>query len=272
MGTDKRYRFGATVVKCGIKNNCFKGYPERTMLLGNVVDLDMDEIVTDHIWIVVGKTLCELDLKAGDKIEFNARVGRYRKGYYKDKYDYKLNRMTKIEVTRANRELEENEITTKTPPTLLEYKEACERKEKEYQLELEKAKKQAENLQNVYNEQRTNAKNGIYPYSTPLGYFKPGNSNEPMVIDPYNAKHIKKAFELFSKGQSMQSISKEMRLIYPDMNTKKLKKILTQHVYIGKFKYRNKVRIGKHEPLISEELFNKVQIMLEKIKASKNKR
>lgn len=66
------------------------------------------------------KTLRELNLKEGDEIVFEARVSPYRKGYRKDKTDYKLNRMTKISVVRQNRELKENEITSATEPSFRE--------------------------------------------------------------------------------------------------------------------------------------------------------
>lgn len=83
-------------------------------------NLGFETLVTDHIWFTVGKTLKELNLKEGDEIEFNARISSYRKGYWKDKTDYKLNRMTKIIVVRQNRELRENEITSATEPSFEE--------------------------------------------------------------------------------------------------------------------------------------------------------
>ena len=59
--------------------------------------------MTDHIWFCVGKRLASLDLKEGDKVSFEARVGSYEKGYvnYREyiderETDYKLNNPTKI--------------------------------------------------------------------------------------------------------------------------------------------------------------------------------
>ena len=73
------------------------------------------------------KTLKELDLKEGDEITFNARVGSYKKGYIYKTTDYKLNYMSKIEVKPVDRELNEGEITSKTEPSFQELWQAQNR-------------------------------------------------------------------------------------------------------------------------------------------------
>ena len=113
----------ATIGRCGIKYNNFKNAPERTLVLKDVTLVGKIKPVTDHLWITVGKTLSELDLKAGDVITFDARVGIYKKGSHFRKRDYKLNRMTKIEVQRADRDVVEDEVTTATPITIKEWQE-----------------------------------------------------------------------------------------------------------------------------------------------------
>ena len=139
IGTETRERYRATIGRCGIKYNNFKKAPERTLVLNNVAHTNTGKVVTDHLWITVGKTLSELDLKAGDVITFNARVGIYRKGSHFRKRDYKLNRMTKIEVQRIGRELVEDEITSGNPATFQEWHDIQEMKdlEKEYSEEYE---------------------------------------------------------------------------------------------------------------------------------------
>jgi len=84
------------------------------MLLTNLVDVDNNATVTDHLWFVVGKTLSELTLRTGDIISFNARVGEYTKNdngvWVKD---FKLKNMSKIVVEqRTTRPLIEGEITS----------------------------------------------------------------------------------------------------------------------------------------------------------------
>ena len=56
-------------------------------------------ILTNHIWFSVGKTIGKLKLIENEVIKFDARVSGYVKGYYKDGYssDYKLNNISKIE-------------------------------------------------------------------------------------------------------------------------------------------------------------------------------
>lgn len=132
IGTKTRNRYRAAVGRMGIKSNVFKGFPERTILLKNIVNVDTEEVVTNHLWFTVGKTLKKLKLKEGDEITFNARVGIYEKGYIEKTTDYKLNRMTKIEVKAINRELEEGEITSDTEPSFEElYKAQAKAKEGE---------------------------------------------------------------------------------------------------------------------------------------------
>ena len=84
------------------------------------MNVDTGEVVTDHLWFTVGKTLKNLKLKEGDEITFYARVGTYRKGYIDKTTDYKLNYMTKIEVKSLDRELNAGEITSDTEPSFEE--------------------------------------------------------------------------------------------------------------------------------------------------------
>jgi hypothetical protein len=96
----QRMRFCATVERLGHKNG-YKG-PVPTILLKDVRRVDTGEVVTDHLWFTVGKTLSVLS--PGDEVEFDARVASYEKGYKgyrEDVYcpvskDYKLERPTKL--------------------------------------------------------------------------------------------------------------------------------------------------------------------------------
>ncbi len=98
----RRLRFTAQFERFGQKNG-YKG-PEETVLLTDVC-LETGEQVTDHIWFVCGKTFDLLNLKAGCRIAFDARVGEYEKGYRGrraeesgaawSEIDYRLERPTK---------------------------------------------------------------------------------------------------------------------------------------------------------------------------------
>jgi hypothetical protein len=90
-----RMSFTAKVGKFGTKKN-YHGYSEPTICLCNVKDID-GNIMTDHIWFTVGKTIDKLKLEVNEVIKFDARVSGYRKGYFKDGFDYKLNNISKVE-------------------------------------------------------------------------------------------------------------------------------------------------------------------------------
>ncbi len=99
LGNTERHTFTATFVRFGTKHGW--QVPERTVLLSNV-KLGT-ETVADHLWFTCGKTWDQLDLQAGDSVQFDARVGKYQKGYqgyredvYKPRMtDYRLERPTK---------------------------------------------------------------------------------------------------------------------------------------------------------------------------------
>lgn len=107
IGRKQRYRYTATFVRFGEKNGYLDS--EKTILLKNIKLLDTDEIITDHLWFTCGKLFEMLNLNSGDIIEFNARVGKYTKGWMSKRNwyergcppvqtDYKLEYPSKIKV------------------------------------------------------------------------------------------------------------------------------------------------------------------------------
>ena len=78
--TGQRLRFTATVEKYGSKRN-WNGFPEETILFKEVKFLETGQLATDHIWFTVGKTIKESNLSVGDRVQFDARVKPYVKGY-----------------------------------------------------------------------------------------------------------------------------------------------------------------------------------------------
>lgn len=98
----ERTRFRATFQRFGKKS----GYKIRwllTILLVDIKRLDDEKVIADHAWMTAGKQFKNLDLHSGDIIEFDARVGMYRKGYSESdednpfRYDYRLERPTRME-------------------------------------------------------------------------------------------------------------------------------------------------------------------------------
>jgi len=102
-----RKTFSAVFNRYGSKTN-WNGFPEKTILLIDVRDSNKKK-VADHIWFSMTKGFEKMGkLTEGTKIQFNARVKKYIKGYagYKEdiqfekpiKEDYKLNNPTQIKL------------------------------------------------------------------------------------------------------------------------------------------------------------------------------
>jgi hypothetical protein len=103
-----RKRFSARVVRFGKKVN-YKGYSEETILLDRIADAESGEVMTDHLWFTFSLTFQKANPKEGDKIEFDARVKDYKKGYVNKqiginnrKKDFKLSHPTNINILKSS--------------------------------------------------------------------------------------------------------------------------------------------------------------------------
>lgn len=111
---------------------------------------------------------------------------------------------------------------------------------------------------------------GWFPGWAPTGY-KNNRVEKTIEVDFETAPFIKKAFELYATGQ--YSLIELADKLYKEglksrtgnsyFHRSTLAQILKNPFYYGVFRWRDKVHQGKHEPLIPEELFEKVQAMLE---------
>ena len=75
----RRGEFRATVAQFGTKSANL-GPDLSTMMRKRVKD-ETGQLVTDHLWMTVGKQLNRLNVQVGEEIVFVARVTRYEKGY-----------------------------------------------------------------------------------------------------------------------------------------------------------------------------------------------
>lgn len=104
---------------------------------------------------------------------------------------------------------------------------------------------------------------GITGYS-----YKDGN----LAVNEEEAKLVKRIFETYSDGGSMHGIAKQLNKekIRSKRNglftTERIKYLLTNKLYIGFIKHGKVHYPGKHDPIISKDLFDKVQAKLGKIK------
>lgn len=103
-----RFKVFAEVEKFGQKPS-FRGPPKTTVLLTNIKD-EKGVILTDHLWLTVGKRIERCNLSPGDLVEFEGRVTEYVKGYQGSRWDvyapiktdYRLANPTKIKKIQGN--------------------------------------------------------------------------------------------------------------------------------------------------------------------------
>jgi len=92
---------------------------------------------------------------------------------------------------------------------------------------------------------------GMMPGKAPFGYCW-NKKKKIMEVDKRKSEIVKKAFELTSEGIGYRKICDELKL-----KPQSYYNIIKNKVYIGIIKFENKTKKGVHEPLVSEELFNK---------------
>jgi site-specific DNA recombinase len=125
----------------------------------------------------------------------------------------------------------------------------------------------------------TKAKNGGTLGLAPLGYLNKrdtsgGRNIGIVVFDEERAPLVKLAFELYATGAwSLESLQDELtqrglktrkgRYAGGPISTSKLAELLRDPYYIGYVTYKGEVIPGRHEPLISQELFDRVQAIVE---------
>jgi len=113
------------------------------------------------------------------------------------------------------------------------------------------------------------AEEGYYPAVAPVGYRNTTNSVGKNVIepDPALSQFVVKLFELYAtKSYSIKTLANKIkeeglvlnRKIHPSF----VHHTLTNPIYYGDFKFRNKIYPGKHKPLIKKALWSKVQAIL----------
>ncbi len=108
---------------------------------------------------------------------------------------------------------------------------------------------------------------GIWPTITPIGYMRvKSDPVSPIQKDPKNSVLVEQLFHLYDDGDwSVQRLAEEFyrRGLRNSRGNKvlstRIHQVLQDVFYIGQMKYRGKVWVGSHAPLVSNELFNRVQ-------------
>ncbi len=125
----------------------------------------------------------------------------------------------------------------------------------------------------------TKARNGGTLGRARIGYLNKRDTSEGrnigiVVFDEERAPFVKLAFELYATGAwSLESLQDELthrglqtrggRHPGGPISTSKLAKLLRDPYYIGYVTYKGEVFVGRHEPLISLELFDRVQTVID---------
>lgn len=123
------------------------------------------------------------------------------------------------------------------------------------------------------------AEQGLWPSSAPLGYNNVlGPDGKKVIeIDPVLGPVIAEMFAWYSTGTlSLRDISEKARAAglvsrfkRGPVSLSNLHTILSNPIYTGEIRWKGNRYVGRHQPLITHELFDRVQTMLEKRNASK---
>lgn len=107
------------------------------------------------------------------------------------------------------------------------------------------------------------AKSGKYHGSSfaPIGYdYMDGE----LVINEFEAMQVKLIYEKFSQGMTRYALERYMaengyKTRYGFWNKTGIKRALENKIYIGKINFKGQVYDGLHKPIITQELFDRVQ-------------
>lgn len=122
------------------------------------------------------------------------------------------------------------------------------------------------------------AESGYKLGKAPIGYINTRDSHKHGIIAPdkNKAHYIHRLFELYATGMfSFERAGRELAKFgfvdskgkpYPK---KRIGDILNNPVYMGKVSYNGEIFDGVHEPIVSPELFYRVQLMLDEDRKQK---
>jgi DNA invertase Pin-like site-specific DNA recombinase len=126
------------------------------------------------------------------------------------------------------------------------------------------------------------AEQGIWPTKTPLGYRNVTGPDGKKVItlDPDEAPVVTRLFEWYATGgfslKDAARMARESGLAYRKSGSRvpvsTIQTILRNRLYTGWFEWNGKLYEGKHEPLVSVDMWERVQGVLDGRFAKKAKR
>ena len=137
------------------------------------------------------------------------------------------------------------------------------------------AKQYIDNLsEEVHKGMKQKAKEGIYPSSAPMGYMNASGPDGKRIIqvDPNQGPIVRRMFELYATGSysnkelagKAQELGFKTRKPGATLAPGTVHKMMQNPFYKGQFKWLGKLHEGLHEPLVSEDLWDRVQFVLSK--------
>ncbi|WP_235430753.1 recombinase family protein [Paenibacillus larvae] len=98
----------------------------------------------------------------------------------------------------------------------------------------------------------------------PTGYIR---KNGELVIVDEEKEHIKKAYDLYEQLHSITKVQNRLKKLgYKVWRFRRYRDILSNRLYCGYVSFSRKCYKGRHEAIISEEQFERVQILLSRHK------
>jgi site-specific DNA recombinase len=106
------------------------------------------------------------------------------------------------------------------------------------------------------------AEEGIYPGRAPIGY-RNNSATRSIDIDPARAPMVKRIFELYASGEHSLITLRKTVMSELDLRLARsyFEKMLKNRFYLGFFVWQGVEYRGTHEPLISPQLFDRVQLV-----------
>lgn len=121
-------------------------------------------------------------------------------------------------------------------------------------------------------------KKGYLTSKPPIGYKRNTNGStteeKKLIIHSNDAQYIKKAFLMLDRGISMSEISQSLKNDGLNINNKRLSKMFRVQTYAGRIQHKSlgdEIIEGKHEPIISPHIFDRIQQKLQNNENGKQK-
>ncbi len=132
--------------------------------------------------------------------------------------------------------------------------------------------------ENVQRGIRQKLRRGEWPSLAPVGYINNPKTRN-IQPDPEKAPLIKKAFEMYSKGDhTLYSLTDEMERIglrslrNKPLSVSSVQTMLQNPIYYGMMRIHGELFQGTFEPIISKDLFDEVQCVMENRAKKRRKR